>query len=328
MIRCAIIGWGENGEKIANALHFELKDTTVIGVATSNEAGKQYAMEKMGIKHITSNIQSILELHQVDIVCICTPGDEHLDHVALALKSGSNVFIDHPLASNVDDCKKLEKIISSFPSYKTLVAFPRRYDKRLRMLKNAIDNGDLGEITSIHAKTYEKMPPHEKLRKVHKGIFMDIMVHDVDLVRWLSGAEFQSGYVIGNAKMYPSLERVNDIDSAHALCKMSNGMNVSLYSSRICHSGVGYELTVTGTKGQVKIDALQSNGDIIRNQEGKVGLISGKYPENDYSNMLKEYIDAVRFGNRLRTDLEDATHATSVAVALTKSFVLNREITL
>ncbi|MFT6336307.1 MAG: myo-inositol 2-dehydrogenase/D-chiro-inositol 1-dehydrogenase [Saprospiraceae bacterium] len=331
MVRAGIIGWGENGKKIANALHFQIKDTEVIGIATENPEGRDYAMNKMGLKHIFSNYSSLLELHQIDMICICSDGDLHLNHVEKSLTSGSNVFIDHPLASNVEDCRKMEKIIDSYPSYKSTVAFPRRFDHRLEPVQRDIVEGKLGNILRIDCHTYEAIlqrPTEGEVPKVRKGIFMDLMLQDIDMVRWLTGAEYESVYVAGNAHKYPSLKRQNDADTAIAIAKLTGNVLVNFISSRVTHRGSGYELKVVGTNGEINISQLEKSDKLVDSLDGKPFYLSNGAKENDYLRILKDYVASVRNGNKIKYKLEDATEATRVAVAMTKSFLLGQEVSL
>ncbi|MFT4536293.1 MAG: myo-inositol 2-dehydrogenase/D-chiro-inositol 1-dehydrogenase [Saprospiraceae bacterium] len=331
MIRAGIIGWGENGKKIANALHFQLKGTEVIGVATENPKGRDYAMNKMGLKHVFSNYSGLLELHQIDMICVCTEGNMHLNHVEKSLSSGSNIFIDHPLASNVEDCRKLEKIIDSYPSYKSTVAFPRRFDHRLEPVQKDIEEGRLGNILRIDCHTYESIPQRQsadEVPKVRKGIFMDLMLQDIDMVRWLTGEEYESVYVTGNAHKYPSLKRQNDADTAIAIAKMSGSILVNFISSRVTHRGSGYELKVVGTNGEVNISQLDKADKLVDTVDGKPFYLSSGAKENDYLRLLKDYVAAIKKGNKIKYKIEDATEATRVAVAMTKSFLLGQEVSL
>jgi myo-inositol 2-dehydrogenase/D-chiro-inositol 1-dehydrogenase len=331
LIRAGIIGWGENGKKIAQALHFEIKDTEVVGVATDDPIGRDYAMRKMGLKHVFSSPAQLLELHQIDIICVCSDGEQHLIHVENAVKSGSNVFIDHPLASNVEDCHKIEKLVESYPSYKTTVAFPRRFIPHLDEVQKEIAKGGLGEIVRMECKTFEKMQLQDAVpngRLVRKGIFMDLMLQDIDMVRWLIGSEYDSVYVLGNAKRYPSLKRQGDVDSAIALAKLANGCIVNFVSSRIVHRGEGFQIKIVGTNGEMSYSSFEENFGLVSNQEGKPYFISKTAPVNEYLALLTNYVDAVKNGTKLKYALQDATEATRVAVAMTKSFLLGQEISL
>lgn len=331
MIRAGIIGWGENGKKIAKALHFEIRNTEVIGVATTDSKGRDYAMRKMGLKHVFSSPAQLLELHQIDIICVCSDGDLHLSHVEQALKSGSNIFIDHPLASNVEDCQKMEKIIDSYPSYKSTVAFPRRFNKKLDQIQKEIAKGGLGQIIRIECQTFEKIQVEDadsKRAMARKGIFMDIMLQDIDMVRWLIGKDYHSVYVVGNAKKYPSLTRQGDVDSAIAIAKLDGGILVNFMSSRVVHRGEGFEFKVVGTNGELVYSSFNANEGVVYNQEGKPHLISKVEVDNDYIPLLKNYVDAVVNGNKINYNLNDATDATRVAVAMTKSFLLGQEVSL
>ena len=331
MIRAGIIGWGENGKKIAQALHFEIKDTEVIGVATNDPIGRDFAMRKMGLKHVFSSPQQLLELHQIDIICVCSDGDLHLAHVEDTFRSGSNIFIDHPLASNVEDCKKLEKIVDSYPSYKTTVAFPRRFIPSLGQIQKEIAKGGLGEVIRIECQTFERMLLQDAApngRIARKGIFMDLMLQDIDMVRWLTSSEYESVYVVGNALKYPSLTRQGDVDSAIAIGKLANGCLVNFISSRLTHRGEGFQLKVIGTNGELSYSSFEDNKGLVSSQDGKPYYISKVAPHNDYLPLLKNYVDAVRNGSKIKYVLKDATEATRVAVAMTKSFLLGQEVSL
>jgi len=331
LIRAGIIGWGENGKKIAQALHFDIKNTEVIGVATDDPIGRDYAMRKMGLKHVFSSPSQLLELHQIDIICVCSDGDVHLSHVENSLRSGSNIFIDHPLASNVEDCKKIEKIIDSYPSYKTTVAFPRRFISSLNQIQKEIAKGGLGDLMRIECQTFEKMQIQNALpsnKVARKGIFMDLMLQDIDMVRWFSGAEYESVYVVGNALKYTSLKRQGDVDSAIAVGKLSNGCLVNFISSRVVHKGEGFQFKLIGTNGEINYSSFIENSRLISNQDGKPQYISAATPDNEYLPLLNNYVDAVRNGSKIKYELKDATEATKVAVAMTKSFLLGQEVSL
>ncbi|MDF1697762.1 MAG: Gfo/Idh/MocA family oxidoreductase [Saprospiraceae bacterium] len=331
MIRAGIIGWGENGKKIAEALHFKIKNTEVIGVATDDPIGRDFAMRKMGLKHVFSNHTQLLELHQIDIICICSEGDIHFAHVDDALKSGSNIFIDHPLACNVEDCTKIVKLLDSYPSYKTTVAFPRRFISELNQMQKLISEGRLGEILRIECQTFEKMQIQDALpnrKMVRKGIFMDLMLQDIDMVKWLTGQDYQTVYVVGNALKYPSLQRQGDVDSAIAIAKLKKGCMVNFISSRLVHQGEGFKVKVVGTLGEVNYSSFKENAGLVSNQDGKPYYMSKGKGQNEYIPLIQNYVDAVKNGSKIKYDLKDATEATRIAVAMTKSFLLGREVSL
>ncbi len=331
MIRAGIIGWGENGKKIAHALHFDIKGTEVVGVATDDPIGRDFAMRKMGLKHVFSSPAQLLELHQIDIICVCSDGDLHLAHVENSIKSGSNIFIDHPFASNVEDCNKIEKLVDSYPSYKTTVAFPRRFNKRLDQIFKEISKGGLGDILRVECQTFEKMQMKDAVpngRIARKGIFMDLMLQDIDMVRWLTGAEYESVFVLGNAMKYPSLKRQGDVDSAIAVGKLTNGCIVNFVSSRVVHRGEGFQLKIVGTNGEIGYSSFEENSGLVSSQDGKPYYISQVKSENEYLPLLNNYVDAVKNGSKIKYVLKDATEATRVAVAMTKSFLLGQEISL
>ncbi len=165
-------------------------------------------------------------------------------------------------------------------------------------------------------------------RIARKGIFMDLMLQDIDMVRWLTDTEYKSVYVVGNAFKYPSLKRQGDVDSAIAIGKLTNGCLVNFVSSRIIHRGEGFQFRVIGSNGELSYSSFEEDSGLVFNQDGKPYYISKTTPNNEYLLLLNNYVDSVRNGSKIKYKLKDATEATRVAVAMTKSFLLGQEISL
>ena len=211
------------------------------------------------------------------------------------------------------------------------MAFPRRFVKELDLIQKEIEKGGLGDVVRIECKTFERMQIHDAVpnRKVaRKGIFMDIMLQDIDMVRWLTGKEFESVFVVGNALKYPSLKRQGDVDSAIAIAKLEEGSLVNFISSRLVHKGEGFQFKVVGTIGEVSYSSFEENEGLVSSHDGKPYYLSKTIPHNDYFPLLSNYVDSVRNGTKLKYNLNDATEATRIAVAMTKSFLLGQEVSL
>jgi len=320
-----IIGWNSQTKQLANMLHRRLRHTEVLAVATNHEDGQKYARETLGLKHVYQNPEQLYELHQLTVICICSSAELHLDEIASALRSGTNVLVEQPLAANVSDCIAIEKLARSYPNQKVLLALPRRFDRQLIELQKKIEEGSLGHIVSVSVESYERYDTekYSGAYPVSKGIFMDITLEDIDMVRWLTGAEFTSVYAAASSIMYPSLTKHGDADTAHVTAQTDMGFGVSFVSSRVGHQRDGYSLKVVGTKGEFYYDTRKGQ---IAVSKAIVPHVVAERPE--YEAMVRDYTNRVVQGGRLSYGVEVGTKATEVAVAMTKSYVLQEVITL
>lgn len=316
-----IIGWNDYSKTLANMYHFETRDTEVLAIATQNIEGQTFAREKLGLKHIFNEPHSLYELHQLDMICIQSSPDHHLAEIQKSLAAGVKIMIDQPLAGNVQDCLAIEKATKSRSSQKSLLLMPRRFDPQLRHIKKIVTEGAVGEIISI------SLTNHETYRKnkgnlVNLGIFMDITYQDIDTIRWITGQEFKSVYAIGSANQFPELTKQNDADTVHISCKLSDGTLASLHSFRTYEKSNNFELKIKGTKGELQYSSLNYSTKLkTKNTVSKVEM----YEEDEnYIRALKYMGANLSNSNRLPYDISIGTIATKVAVAMTKSFVLNQ----
>ena len=318
-----LIGWNNNSTLLAKLLHQELRHTEVLAVATDHKEGQQYAREVLGLKHVYTEPHALYELHQLNAICINSSAEQHLDEVRQSLRSGTDVLIEQPLASNVSDCEDIEKLDKSFPSQKIVLAMPRRYDQHLIGMRQLVAEGALGHIVSIVVENYESYDAQRYAGSypASKGIFMDITLQDIDMVRWLTGAEFTSVYATGTTVKYPSLAAHQDADTAHIAASTDKGFAVSFLSSRSSLKGDGYAVKLVGTKGEYSYDSriAKSSGTNV----------FPKVPKPDgaaYQSMIRDFVGVVAGHRRLPHSVEVGTRATEVAVAMTKSFVLQEII--
>ena len=118
------------------------------------------------------------------------------------------------------------------------------------------------------------------------------------------------------------------MDSAIAIATLSKGCLVNFVSSRLVHSGEGFRVKIVGTLGEVTYSSFDSNDGLVNNQEGKPYYLPKAKRPNEYIPLIKNYVDAVKNGSKIKYKLEDGIEATRIAVAMTKSFLLGKEVSL
>ena len=129
---------------------------------------------KWGTKYTTPAIEDFIKIHEkIDVVSICSPTKIHFEHLKVALKLKPKVvFCEKPLTDNIE---KSKEIVRKYTDANTtlVVNYSRRWDPDVIILKDRIQNKDLGKIYSITGI-------------YNKGIFNNGS-HMIDLIQYIFG---------------------------------------------------------------------------------------------------------------------------------------------
>ena len=95
------------------------------------------------------------------------------------------------------------------------------------------------------------MPPAVEYIKVSGGMFLDMTIHDFDMVRYLLDSEVEEVYAQGAVLVDKRIGEEGDIDTAIITMKMENGALAVIDNSRQATYGYDQRAEVFGSKGQV-----------------------------------------------------------------------------
>lgn len=190
-LRIGVIGLGWFGE-----IHAE----TIIGVpslklealCTRNPERLAQQGQKFGVQKLHANYHDMLADPDVDAVSICTMWDQHTEPAIAALEAGKHVFLEKPIASTVEDARKIVEASKSSRGI-LFIGHVVRFNPRFRMAKQAIDAGRIGKIVALSSR--RNIPAAwtpEILNKI--GPIVGDAIHDTDIMLWLTGDRIVSAY--------------------------------------------------------------------------------------------------------------------------------------
>jgi len=187
-IRTAVIGTGSMGKNHAR-IYSEISNLVAI-VDTVKETGLAIS-EKYGVEFFQDYKELI---GKVDAVTIAVPTKFHF-YIAMDLvNAGVNVLVEKPMASNVDEAKKI--IAAASKSNVILsVGHIERHNPVVEYAKKNILDGSWGDIISISAKRFSPNP----VRISDVGVILDLSVHDIDVINYLFGVPPKSIYCSGSS---------------------------------------------------------------------------------------------------------------------------------
>jgi len=183
-IRWGIIGIGRFGRIHAKAVQ-SIYGLELAAICTRNRERLDEANEDLSAPLTTTDYREMLDDSSIDAVSITTHWHDHFEVARDALASGKHVLLEKPMAATSDECGQLiELALSARGNF--MVGHVCRFDPRVTLAKQAIDDGRIGRIVSIHAK--RNLPQAKgSLRLDKTSPLMGDGIHDADLMMWFLG---------------------------------------------------------------------------------------------------------------------------------------------
>jgi len=195
----------------------------------------------------------------VDVVSITTHVDDHRDIAVDALAAGKHVLLEKPMARTVEDCDRILEAAGRTDRF-FMVGHICRFDPRVALAKQAIDEGRVGKIISMHARrNLSKRIGRMVLDKI--SALEGDGIHDADLMLWFSGARPVSVYaqeVHPGANKYP--------DGGWAMVRLDDGAVAVIESVWHLPETTPYQIDarmeILGTEGALYVNCGEAGLEI------------------------------------------------------------------
>lgn len=146
--------------------------------------------EKYGVTRLFTNADDMLALEELDAVSVCTWNKAHKECAIKALKAKKHVLCEKPMAMNKAEAEEMKKVAEDAGKL-LMIGFVRRHGNDTKVLKEFIDNGDLGDIYYAKTKYVRRngCPGGWFGNKELSGggPLIDLGVHTIDLIKYLMG---------------------------------------------------------------------------------------------------------------------------------------------
>ena len=132
------------------------------------------------------NLETILNDKEITCVSICTPNHTHYDVANKCLMSKKHVFLEKPIATNIDDAEKLIKL-SEKNNVVLQIGHIYRFNNSVKKAKELVNNYELGNIYSVNFSWTNFEPPFADI-----GIVLDLGIHPVDIIDNIFGGKYDN----------------------------------------------------------------------------------------------------------------------------------------
>lgn len=326
-VKVGIVGLGRLGKVHASNLAFGVPDAKLCAACSIVPQELEYARSQLGISDVYSDYREMLKKADIDAVAIVTTSSEHCWQIEAALDAGKHVFCDKPLGVDVEQCLMAEKAVARHPELIFMLGFMRRYDSSYAYAKQKVDAGEIGVPYMVKATGVDPealVGGAIRFAKTSGGIFLDMAIHDIDLMRWFLGCEATEVYALGATFKHPEFKAANDDETAAAMFRFENGGIGIIHVGRTAPEGYHVETEVIGTEGSIRISAIpEKNLATIFNKNGAVRECVGSFPERfgeAYLAEMREFIDCVRTNRKPGVSVSDGTKATAIGYAATEAW--------
>jgi myo-inositol 2-dehydrogenase/D-chiro-inositol 1-dehydrogenase len=326
-LRVGIAGLGRMGRHHARSLATRTPGAQLVAAFGPTADERDWARRELGVEALYDDFAAMLRDSRVDAVAIVSPTTLHAEQTAAALEAGKHVFLEKPLALDVPTCERVMAVAALYPSRVATVGFVRRFDASYRQAKADIDAGLIGRPFLVRSQTGDLNDPDGffvRFAPTSGGIFLDCSVHDIDVARWMLGApKAERAFATGTIALHPGLAECGDVDNGLAIVEFEGGARAVFYATRTLAHGHEASTEIVGTTGSVSVGVGAHRDRVqLSDRQGVRHIALADFHERfreAFDTEMADFVAACRGEKAPALSLADATEATRIAVAITKS---------
>lgn len=335
-IKIGSAGLGRLGYEHARNIAQRIPGVELAALCETDSAKLKAVAEELDVAQTYSDFEDMCKNPDLDAIVVVTPSQFHVDQCKIALEAGKHVFTEKPLDVSVDKCKQLEKVVEAHPNQIFTIGFMRRFDHSYQIAKEKIDNGEIGRVVLVRSYTEDcikfidsaiKFGPHSG------GQFLDMCIHDIDLIRWITGGvEARNMWGIGGCYEFQEYKQWNDGDNVSAMLQFEDDTMAFLFAGRAAAHGSHVETEIIGTRGALRIASVPTDSLVeVLNQNG---VCRECYPDwqtrwsQAYISEMENFVDCIRTGRKPEITVYDGTKSLEIAYRCRESFETGKMLSL
>ncbi|MEF3303837.1 inositol 2-dehydrogenase [Paenibacillus sp. GYB003] len=282
-----------------------------------------------GIGRVCGSGDDVVSDPAIDAVFICSPTDTHAPLIKLAAASGKHIFCEKPVSMNIARTSEAVEAARQ-AGVRLQVGFNRRFDRNFMRVRDHVRGGTVGEPHIVKITSRDPGPPPERYVKSSGGMFMDMLIHDFDMARFVTGCEVEEVFAQGGVLIDPMFAAHGDVDTAIVTLRFAGGALGVIDASRRAAYGYDQRLEVFGSKGSVTVGNDYPNTAEVSTAAGvsrdkPLHFFLERYMAA-YAEEARQFVDGLLRGDPLPVDGDDALRAEAIALAAARSVRLGRPV--
>jgi myo-inositol 2-dehydrogenase/D-chiro-inositol 1-dehydrogenase len=330
-INVGIIGAGRIGRVHAETLAYRLPQAVPSAITDVNAAAARDVAERYRIPRVAASATELFADPSIQAVLICSSTDTHAELVKQAAEAGKHIFCEKPLDHTLE---RIDWALAAVEKarVKLQVGFNRRFDANFARVRKAVVTGEIGTPHLLHLVSRDPGPPPISYVKVSGGLFLDMMIHDFDMARFLIGDEVEEVYTQATVRVDPAIGEAGDVDTAVVMLRFRNGVIGTIENSRKAVYGYDQRAEVFGSGGAIETSNVHPNLAVVSTAESvrrdlPLNFFMDRYPES-FANELRCFVEAVVEDRPTPVTGVDGRAPVAIAIAARQSYDEKRPVRL
>ena len=258
MLRIGLVGCGTHGHwAVVPAIQETAKDCCLAAACDLREENLAWVRDRYPEVQTFADYRRMFAEAELDAAYIATLSDTHFEPTVAALQAGLHVVCEKPMADTLDKCRTM--IDEAAKAGRLLaIVFENRYHPYNRQVREWIAAGHLGRVEAIHFQDFwdghkNKGPlALRRARFIDRTGALDCGIHQLDLMRYFLGGEWQEIHALGTWFGEPLANAPHLCIQARLTTGAIATMNSSLaYGAYIEPKPRSHVMTVVGDKGVI-----------------------------------------------------------------------------
>lgn len=274
VIKWGFIGCGEVTEKKSGPAFSLIPGSQVTAVMSRNrEKARSYA-ERHHIPKWYTDAQALVDDPDVNAVYIATPPSTHATYAIMAMKSGKAVYVEKPMASNYEDCCRINRIAEK-THVPCFVAYYRRYLPYFIKVRELIKEGAVGNVINVQIRfavpprdlDYNRtnLPWRVQSDIAGGGYFYDLAPHQIDLLQEMFGPIIEAeGFKANRGGLYATEDTVS------ACFRFEDGLPGSGSWCFVAHESAKEDrIEIIGDSGSLSFSVFTYDPIVLHTEHGR-----------------------------------------------------------
>ncbi len=250
MVRIGVVGVGRLGSLFARTLAAHPDVDGVVLAGSRPDSADALSEELSAVA--AADPSEVLD--SVDAVVIAASTAAHDVLIRQAAGADIPIFCEKPITLDLESTDAVIDLVRS-AGVPLQVGFQRRFDVGYRAAQDMVRAGELGEIYLVRTTSLDPAPSPEPFVRTSGDLFRDLLVHDFDAIRFVTGQEIEEVYAAGTAG-FPAFDvyaRNQDSGVAVGTLRLSGGAQASFAATRHNPDGYDIRMEIHGSSGGIAV---------------------------------------------------------------------------
>lgn len=184
-----VIGTGGMGGRHARNFARHVNDADLVGIMDVDKTRAEEVAKSCGGAAVFDDAPALINDQAVDALVIASPDPTHADLAIACIEAGKPVLCEKPLGVNIEDAERVLRAEVAGGRRLVQVGLMRMFDPQHMALKQAIDDGTIGQPLYFHG-----IHRHWQQQRTAVSVIVNSAVHDIHSARWLMADEVSLAY--------------------------------------------------------------------------------------------------------------------------------------